>query len=546
MAKDNLTKVRFSAGSALLLTVVLTSLLAIIGVMFVLVSRVDEMSTSAVSDNKELNLAVETIVSRISNELVLDVPGVSQGEEYYDYPDPCNTWLASAGPDENTAVPGTYYWRQISDVTGYLATMGFLRNGVDMDPPGTRKTILEYPEIIWDPVSGSFLDTNGSALTDGLLADADGDGIADSKWIEFFNKSSNKGKPIYAAIRVIDNGAMLNVNTAYEFNLAGKNLSMMDSGLIDGSNQMQINLAGLANPGDTIAELHAARRPVIDDMTDSANWRLYKNNVIRRHRAAVTGYLPFDMSDELELRYRNCIISPAQTRLESTVGASSPGVWDYTISVPGGFLDVPYDGYSNTSNPSTSNTWRRLDDWYRRMYDFSDPEFDKRHMLTTLNMDRIIWPDGFSVNPVTTNHPDANVPKMLNVNRYANNVVGGPNTVQLMVDMILTAIPTATAVDAAQMAVNLRDYVDDDSVVSTYFANGVYYNGFERPCPVISELVVYTVKHPRNPNIVNRSFGIEIRKRLRNTDGRNPDVWRVVIDSPVGGGTSYYNICEQR
>ena len=87
---------RTRAGSALILAVVLTSLLAIVGVMFLMVARVNRMATSGISENKELDSAVETVIAKISQELVLDVPGaVDPNEEYYDYPDPCNAWLAS-------------------------------------------------------------------------------------------------------------------------------------------------------------------------------------------------------------------------------------------------------------------------------------------------------------------------------------------------------------------------------------------------------------------------------------------------------------------
>ena len=56
---------RKNAASALILAVVLTSLLAIIGVMFIMIARVDKMATSAISENKELNFAVETVVAKI-------------------------------------------------------------------------------------------------------------------------------------------------------------------------------------------------------------------------------------------------------------------------------------------------------------------------------------------------------------------------------------------------------------------------------------------------------------------------------------------------
>ena len=134
-----------SIGSALILAVVLSALLAMVGVLFVLVARMNKMATSAVSENMELNLAVDTVVAKISQDLVLDVPGVIEVqtpepnivdpnatdpnapppvpvpiEEYYDYPDANNLWLASLEPYKSS---NNYYWRQISDVTGKLTGM---------------------------------------------------------------------------------------------------------------------------------------------------------------------------------------------------------------------------------------------------------------------------------------------------------------------------------------------------------------------------------------------------------------------------------------
>jgi len=60
------TKSTQSGGSALILAVVLTSLLAIIGVMFLMAARVDRMATSGISDNRELDSAIETVVAKIS------------------------------------------------------------------------------------------------------------------------------------------------------------------------------------------------------------------------------------------------------------------------------------------------------------------------------------------------------------------------------------------------------------------------------------------------------------------------------------------------
>ena len=269
MANKKLATNRFSAGSALILTVVLTTLLAAVGVVFVMMARVDKIATSAISENRELNFAVETVIAKISQELVLDMPRGSgpccPGQEYYDYPDPCNAWLASLEPDvERDADPtkDRYYWRQISDITGYLDWIGFATRYVKVDPPGTRKVILEYPPIQLDAAGelhpGKELDDGmvGGVLGGeprGQLADADGDGIADAKWIPLYNITTSKGKTIYAAIRIVDSQAMANVNTAFMFDPRE-----IIRERIDGSSQMQINLAGLArhgSPGDDVNEI---------------------------------------------------------------------------------------------------------------------------------------------------------------------------------------------------------------------------------------------------------------------------------------------------
>ena len=137
----------------------------------------------------------------------------TQTQEYYDYPDYRNVWLANLEPDVNVS-SGSYEWRHVSDVYDIL------------DP------------TFWDLPAGIISDYQGNVIP-GDSADADGDGVSDSVWVRLPDMSSSKGRPIFAAVRVVDNGGMLNVNTAYKFNPAGS------LGEIDGSSQMQINLAQL-------------------------------------------------------------------------------------------------------------------------------------------------------------------------------------------------------------------------------------------------------------------------------------------------------------
>ena len=466
MKNKNSAKDKISAGSALILTIVLTSLLAVVGVMFLMVARVDRISTSAISENKELNLAVETVVARISQELVLDIPGaIDPNQEYYDYPDVNNLWLANLEP---YASASNYCWQQISDVYDVLGAGA-----------------SDLPAVIVDDYEQN--------IAPGDRADADGDGVADSRWVILQDMTSSKGKLVFAAIRVIDNSAMLNVNTAYKFDPC-EVPPVRER--IDGSSQMQINLEALARGSDEIDDISLARGST--DLSD------YQNNVIWKIGNPSSEYLPFDISDELELRNRFFLTSLAQTRLEET--------WFSTIG-HSNFKRVPYDDEIHWGDTLIK--------------DVNQP--DRRHLLTTYNMDRIIDPDG---------------DKMVNVNR--DDIGVGD-----LYGAILAGLYDAGVIDdeplAAQIAVNLKDYRDDDSGVTPFDpppAGGGTYYGFERPCIFISELAhIYHWIDPcdpnavydpctSNPDYIHRSYAIELRKR-HPASGDSSDSWRLVIDSPL-------------
>ncbi|MHC4727979.1 MAG: hypothetical protein ACYS17_12205, partial [Planctomycetota bacterium] len=313
----------FSAGSALILAVVLTSLLAIVGVLFVLVTRIDKIATSAISDSKELDFAVETVIAKISQELVLDIPG--QGAEYRDYSGPEDRWLASLEPYQSG---NDYYWRQISDVTGYLA--GY-NNDIQAAIVGEHDVITDFNDLIAN-------------------ADPDGDGVGDSKWIKLADITSGKGKPIYAAIRIVDHGAMLNVNTAYKFDLSDPNVTLPD---INGSSQMQVNLMALAGRGnaqvDSAEETNLLNARANNGVNvDPFDLLRYEQSVIWSYGEPNGVYTPFDISDELELRNRFLLNHTGiDTRLE-----------DWGLEFRNNTLSTPL---TSGGNP--------FDMWFKRAYD---------------------------------------------------------------------------------------------------------------------------------------------------------------------------------
>ena len=134
-----------------------------------------------------------------------------------------NAWLANTEPYQSG---GNYYWRQISNVAGLPAA-------------GTRNVrirLVEEREPIKDP--------NGAETN----ADADGDGVGDARWFPVPGVMSSKGRPIYAAVRILDNGGMLNVNTGYKFDPGDANTAR-----VDGRSQLQVNILALASaPGQVV------------------------------------------------------------------------------------------------------------------------------------------------------------------------------------------------------------------------------------------------------------------------------------------------------
>ena len=446
-------KSMFPAGSALILAVVLTSLLAIVGVLFVLVTRIDKIATSAISDSKELEFAVETVITQISQELVLDVPG--QGAEYQDYPGPEDKWLASLEPYQSG---NDYYWRQISDVTSYLAGYS---SDIRAEIVGEHDVITDFNNLVAN-------------------ADPDGDGVGDSKWIKLADITSGKGKPIYAAIRIVDHGAMLNVNTAYKFDLSDPNVTLPD---INGSSQMQINLMALAGRGAAQAGsteetnlLFARANNGVD--VDPLDLLKYEQNVIWIYGEPNDVYTPFDISDELELRNRFLLNHTGiDTRLE----------------------DWGVEFRNNTLSTPLTSGGRPLDIWFKRAYDDGgiDPNYAYRHIATTHNTDRIINPAG----------PTLNDGKMINVNTADVSLL-----YEAINKSLQSADPNFMVIDsndlAAQLAVNIIDHRDYDTDITYLPIGPKTYYGFEAQ-PFISE-IAFSISGTGADDSASNEFAIEL------------------------------------
>ncbi len=485
-------------GSALIMAVVVSVLLAVVGVMFLVASRLDKTATTAVSDLKQLDLAVQSVVAMISQKLADDIGKYyapdANAEDYKDYPDKYDSWLASIEPYR--ADPN-YYWRQISDIN---------------DRFGNQRSMVENVPAYYVR-SDEVIDPN---YTRSQLADADGDGIGDSRWVRLGSVDSQRPEDIFFAVRVIDNGGMLNINTGYKFE---PNSPVQSE--IDGSRLYQIDLTSLTGRGpdfddpnnyNSLGHLLVARAGAeANDVNNPGHIYRYEHDVTWGNRPNF--YTPFDIGDELELRYRFIIDNEnIHTRLEE---------W-----------------FDEATYPENSAVHRfpykagELDDWKQAVYLNStgniDQRYNYRHITTTLSSDRPLAPrTGFMriQRNVNANSTDANSIKtaLLNAARdYDGN--------SLLPDYM-----------PAQIAANMKDYIDSDCNMTYFTSDGDKIFGFERPIIYISELyhifesydfAAHGVGGRGWPWHIFRSYAIELHKAL---DVNDPvENWRLRIIDPIG------------
>jgi len=417
---------RFRDGSALILVVVVTTLLAVVGVMFVMVTRVRDAVSSNVADNRNLDNAVQSVVARISKTLADDLLGTSGqlldetgGTEAYDHPiaDP---WLASLEPeledprDIANQNDDWYRWKYVTDLTGSLSAAG----GKQWDQviKDGSNTIPEYPAA--------------SLVAAGRQADADGDGVADSMWIVLPDVATVRGEPVYAAVRIIDNCAMLNLNTAYCFyqdpystNPASpfqkpwsirKGIAYGTSFWADGGRYLaEINYLPLLRGSDLNSTLSQTENSGWYNIFTAKNFGVFSGGMLTSQLSLPqvqillenmgtmgSSYRLFDIGDELELRNRFIRTSGTEARIESK------DVANYTLDAGGGdyaALRIPRDSSVDNGVPNLAPWKWRIDyrnfnvwqadgqmkasgsEYYNNSY-----KYDRRHICTTYSFDRNI------------------------------------------------------------------------------------------------------------------------------------------------------------
>ena len=377
-------------GSALIMVVVLTVLLAVIGVLFVMASRIDEMATSSTVYDHELDHAVDSVVELISQRLQADITGalteletgLSGRRVYFDYPGTDeqrgDNWLSTVDPESlgDNGTPGDYtdddyVWRQVSDLTGDIRLAGGIGTGL-------------FAEI-YQPGDANDL----------VPADADADGVTDSLWVRLPDVTTGRGKPVFAAVRIVDNCGMLNLNVAHTLlpGSEGRYLSEIDYERFLRGTDLRFNR-------DAIRRARQSGPRPLPPFIDPPD--VYHRNAIMHIESPDPNYILFDISDELEIRNRFLLTSLFKARFERL------DVANFTLDAGGGrygSLQIPVEpGIADYFDwPATNYPYTHFDKWKWRLdpKNFDDTsgayvdavvdyqyKYDRRHVCTFYSFDR--------------------------------------------------------------------------------------------------------------------------------------------------------------
>ncbi len=567
-------------GSALIMAIVITMLLFIIGIVFVLTSQKGRAIVTGSEFRQSLDAGTDAVIERINTVLIEDLFGSDNNllnkdasDEYWDYPGSDDPWLASLEPEILSDGTNSYYgWRHISDIYGDNFNISVMNpsmnrfydptdstNTAQWDGNASSRYYLSYDQnsttiptitsliarIISDEDSTYLIGEDGDwddpddYCRWGGRADADGDGVADSRWARVPGITGPQGQNVYTAVRIVDNGGMININTAYRdprslngtpdwdgtrlshIHLQGIISTTDDNNGLDVTDMQQMRFGGLVD--GTVSKIPGSP-PYLDYDNNYANDTSYEADVANRflNPALVNVgsndyfYTPFDIMDELELRNRFLV--------ESNVNTRCGQAWPVTFFPGAGAVGLE-NPYVRLPEDTVAQLQNKVANWFDKLKPGFDTggtaigDYNRRPLVTTYNFDRNITPKvdtaGMPASLLAawntwTNWNNTTPPlnwtyRPVCIEDAANgSTVGG---VAVTAEVLAAAIWLGLPADiedhenfmplgwggetreriACQMAVNLIDYVDIDNVPTELTTNGGadYYYGYEAGAPEV-------------------------------------------------------------
>jgi hypothetical protein len=209
-------------GSAMILAVAAVLLLLLVGLGYLSAAQISRMGATGVARAGNTDSAVEQTVDLVGKNIAAGVVRYTQTADmaeqaglYPTNPDPYHPWLASTQPTDDDGTSSTMTSGQ---------TDGDWRRWVQISrllDPATTNTFYSYVNArTMAAVSVNQNDISARRVgapywTDDVNVDADGDGMADSKWT-LLPIAGKDGMVWVAAVRVVDESGRVNVNTATE------------------------------------------------------------------------------------------------------------------------------------------------------------------------------------------------------------------------------------------------------------------------------------------------------------------------------------------
>jgi len=328
-------------GNVLILVVAALVLMVLIGTAYIQAARNDRAATETMNTNN-IGMAVDAETARVAAlikaDLIADDGDILDGRdggdtfpgdgshdpftsrESYDYPDQdIDPWLAATGPG------GSLAWSNITNVTGETSS-GAATSTWSLRGNGATLTAS-------NATGASALD-----ITTNDAADADGDGITDSRWVNSAI-GSVRGTRYVAAIRVVDLASLLNINVATALTDSSSNFTYAsDDSAPHWFFPTEIDLNRfMLDKGATAAEVQdllayrfgetsvTLPTPLLSGSTYDRGrfWKSGPAQYSNFNNGDSTDYAPLGVAEELKLRRLNGLNSPEHvgTALDQTMAA---------------------------------------------------------------------------------------------------------------------------------------------------------------------------------------------------------------------------------